>query len=265
MQKTDITESHIYIKNIINVVKSENTNHHKRICVNGRHSDAFVYIISGNCTYAFSDGTGFVANEGDVIYLAHNAVYSMYINTGSYRFIFCDFEFDSLYERKSGIYSGQKLTGIESVFTRLFHSHKKSDITESVSLLYSIYSSVIGSCKEQYINKNTMGRIDVVRSFMDKNLTDNSISVSEMAKMIGMSEGYFRKLFLKQFRIKPSQYIILRRIDNAKKLMQYPFMTIEECALQSGFSTVQYFGRVFKKNTGITPAQYRKKEYGIGK
>lgn len=265
MQKTDITKSHIYIKNIINVIKSENTNHHKIIHVNSRHSDAFVYIISGNCTYAFNDGTGFVANEGDIIYLAHNAVYSMYINTENYKFIFCDFEFDNSFERKSSIYPEQKLTGIESVFTRLLYTYKKSDITESVSLLYSIYSSIIKSCKKQYINKNTSTRMDDIRCFIDKNLTDNSISVSEMAKRTGMSEGYFRKQFLKQFRLQPSQYIILKRIDNAKKLMKYSFMTIEECALQSGFSTVQYFGRVFKKNTGITPAQYRKKEYGIRK
>lgn len=45
-------------------------------------------------------------------------------------------------------------------------------------------------------------------------------------------------------------------------MINYPFLTLEECALQSGFSTVQYFTRCFKKATGPTPAAYRKETGG---
>jgi AraC-like DNA-binding protein len=41
--------------------------------------------------------------------------------------------------------------------------------------------------------------------------------------------------------------------------MEYPFLSLEECAIDSGFSSVQYFCRVFKKVMSITPAQYRRK------
>lgn len=43
----------------------------------------------------------------------------------------------------------------------------------------------------------------------------------------------------------------------ARELMTYSFLTLEDCALQSGFSSLQYFCRVFKKGYGITPAKYR--------
>ncbi len=56
----------------------------------------------------------------------------------------------------------------------------------------------------------------------------------------------------------PSQYIISLRIKRAKELMKSDILTTEECAIMSGFCTLQYFARVFKERTGMTPGKYRK-------
>ena len=100
-----------------------------------------------------------------------------------------------------------------------------------------------------------------------KNMTENlpvlraklGITQEDLAEKIGISEVYLRKLFKAQYGITPSNYLISVRLENAKKLMRYPFITLEECALQSGFSSLQYFCRLFKKETGISPGKYRKK------
>lgn len=41
--------------------------------------------------------------------------------------------------------------------------------------------------------------------------------------------------------------------------MKYPFLSLEECALQSGFSSLQYFCRVFKKEFNISLGRFREK------
>jgi len=51
----------------------------------------------------------------------------------------------------------------------------------------------------------------------------------------------------------------LVRMEKAKQFMSYPFITLEECAKRCGFSSQQYFCRVFKKNIGMTPAEYKKR------
>lgn len=85
-----------------------------------------------------------------------------------------------------------------------------------------------------------------------------NVTVLELAEKLGVTEVYFRKLFRSVYNKSPSQYIIFQRIERAKSLMEYPFLSIEDCAERSGFSSVQYFGRAFKKVTGVTPARFRK-------
>ena len=79
-----------------------------------------------------------------------------------------------------------------------------------------------------------------------------------IAKKLGITEVYFRKLFQAAYNVSPSQYMIYARIERAKNLMETSGFSMEDCALQSGFSSVQYFNRAFKKVTGFTPATYRK-------
>ena len=58
---------------------------------------------------------------------------------------------------------------------------------------------------------------------------------------------------------KDCRQLLKDAVKKAKELLEYPFMSTEECARQSGFLSLEYFCREFKKATGITPAEYRKK------
>ena len=60
MSKTDICTSPLYIDTVFTVIKANNRFHPKPLFVNGRHSDAFVYIIEGGCHYTFDDGECFL-------------------------------------------------------------------------------------------------------------------------------------------------------------------------------------------------------------
>ena len=108
-----------------------------------------------------------------------------------------------------------------------------------------------------YISKCSRNKIAESKDYIDANFKDTSLSVDFLAKKAAMSNVYFRSLFKAQYHLSPSQYIISVRLKNAKSLMKYSFLTLEECALQSGFSSLQYFCRIFKKYTGMTPSEYR--------
>lgn len=66
MDKKNIILNNLCINGIISVIKSNNMHHHELLTVNGRHSDAFVYVIEGRCSYRFEKGTEFTVNTGDV-------------------------------------------------------------------------------------------------------------------------------------------------------------------------------------------------------
>lgn len=261
MERIDIVQNRNYIKEFICVIRSGSSNPSRKLYHKNRYSDAFVYILSGSCRYTFEDGIDFTVNQGDILYLAQNADYAMHILTSEFYFIYCDFSFACENPRQSAVYTPENPSHAENVFLKLLHSYHSTAETvfaECMALLYQIYGMVVKTRSVFYLVKSTESRISAAKERMDKNLTDLSLSVAMLADEAEMSEVYFRKLFKKKYQMSPARYLISARVKYSKQLLSYPFITIEECAIQSGFSSAQYFCRVFKEETGITPTQYRK-------
>ena len=264
LDKINIAKTELNFKRIINVLTTVIKESRNTIKVNGRHSDAFVFVTKGSCTYTFEGNCNTVtANKGDILYLARNAVYKMQLNTPVYSSVYCDFEFDNNAERKSNVYTPQNASHTEDLFYKLKHCHEtpaKYSFAECMSLLYTIYSVIIKSANPEYLEKNAKNKMEQVKNYIDANYKNNEISIREIAENAKISEVYLRKLFKARYGMSPSQYIISVRLEKSKQLMKYPFISLEECAVQSGFSSLQYFCRVFKKETGITPYKYRNQQ-----
>lgn len=261
MEKNDILEQALVIKNIIAVIKGHNPNCRKLMKRIGRHSDAFVYILSGSCCYRFDDEVTFTVQAGDVIYLPYQSVYTMYIYDENYKFIFCDFEFLDSTAKKAAVYSTEHSKHIDGLFVNLLHCHQAGSISskaDCMSILYRIYSALFKCTEQGAAAKNQDDRIDAAKLYIDSHYSETALSIAFLAEQAGISEVYFRKLFKKKHHTSPAKYLITVRLNNARKLMQYAFLSIEDCALQSGFSSAQYFCRAFKKEIGISPGEYKK-------
>lgn len=264
MEKNDILQKSLVIKNIIAVIKGHNPNCHKLLRRVGRHSDAFVYILSGSCAYHFDDGVTFTVQAGDVFYLPYQSVYTMYIYDANYKFIFCDFEFSDPSAKKAAVYTAENAEHMDGLFANLLNCYQIGSIAsraECMSVLYRIYSLLFKCTEQGAPEKNRGDRISAAKRYIDEHYGDVSLTVSSLAEQAGISEVYFRKLFHEKYHISPVKYLITARLSNAKKLMRYAFLSIEDCALQSGFSSAQYFCRAFKKELGISPGEYKKSIY----
>lgn len=260
IEKTNILQENLCIEKIISVIKGENPQCRKLLKVSGRHSDAFVYVLSGSCLYEFDGQTEFEAKAGDVFYLPYLSNYTMYIKTEDYKFIFCDFEFEKGEPRRSFLMEARGVQNIDSLFLKLFNRHRSSaenTYAECMSLLYGIYGTLQQNNGQRYLDKSKKNGIAKARRYMEEGFKSTELSVSGIAEKMGVSEAYFRRLFKAEYGIPPAQYLVSLRLKNAKRLMGYPFLTLTECALQSGFSSLQYFCRVFKKETGTTPGKYK--------
>ena len=263
MDKLDITQTDLYLREIKKVLYGSLGK--RTIFVNGRHSDAFVYILSGNCSYEFDDGKRFTVRPGDILYLAGGAIYTMYVQTEAYSHIFCDFVFDTDAVRGSTVYTPSNTLEVQNLFRRLLHCYRQQNsktFVDSAVLLYKIYGAVRETAQDRSRTGDKGAIIETVKGFVDKNYRDENLSVQMLSNLAGMSEVYFRKLFKSNYGMSPAAYLTSVRLREACQLMRYPFLTIEECAIQCGFSSPQYFCRAFRKNLGMTPSDYRKQ---IGK
>lgn len=260
MGKTDILTADFYLKKLVCVIKSQINNCTKPIYVNGRHSHAFVYIVSGICSYNFNNEYEVAVNQGDILYLARKAEYTMHIHTPEYRFIYCDFELNDDVIRKSNVYTPQNTSNVENQFIKLvktYNTVSKISFSKCMSLIYNIHSIIIMTSEQGFEEKSTKNKIAKTKEYIDTHFADDMLSVPLLAEVAEISEVYLRKLFKQQYHMSPAQYLISVRIKKAKQLLKYRFLTLDECASQCGFSTVQYLCRVFKKSTGMTPSEYR--------
>ena len=101
------------------------------------------------------------------------------------------------------------------------------------------------------------GVISKAKKYIELNF-EKTISLKDIASSVHLSEVYFHGIFTESVGISPHQYLIDCRIDNAKKLLWNADVPICEVAEKCGFGCQQYLNKVFKKETGMTPSQYRK-------
>ena len=83
------------------------------------------------------------------------------------------------------------------------------------------------------------------------------ISLDDVSKEVNVSPYYFSKLFKEEVGENFIEYLTRLRIECSKELLRRAALTIREAGLQSGYSDPNYFSRIFKKQTGMTPREYR--------
>lgn len=86
---------------------------------------------------------------------------------------------------------------------------------------------------------------------------DEDISLNELARDVGLSPSHFCSLFRKTSGKTPHQFVLQCRIQHAKALLAHPTHSILDVALASGFRTHQHFSRIFRRQVGIPPSNYR--------
>ncbi len=84
------------------------------------------------------------------------------------------------------------------------------------------------------------------------------ISIDVLARESCMSRSAFFNAFKEQFGISPLEFVLRERIQYAKKAMADLSLTITDICYLSGFNNLNYFIRLFKRQEGITPREYRK-------
>jgi AraC family transcriptional regulator len=99
-------------------------------------------------------------------------------------------------------------------------------------------------------------RLNRVIEFIEANL-HREIGLSALAKTAGMSANYFSELFKQSVQISPHQFVLRRRIDRARTLLNDPTMTVLEAAVRSGFADQSHFTKMFRRVVGVTPTAYR--------
>lgn len=86
------------------------------------------------------------------------------------------------------------------------------------------------------------------------------ITSKEICRALGVSRAYMSREFNREMHVTVREYINSVRIKNAKILLDSSELNVSEIAYSVGFSDSGYFSSVFKKTTGLSPLEYKKRQ-----
>lgn len=99
-------------------------------------------------------------------------------------------------------------------------------------------------------------------SYIQANYDNPEMTAAMVADSVGISNSWLSTKFKEEVRIGVSDFINNIRIEQAKQMFAEKDYMVYEVSEQTGFTSSQYFSRIFKEYTGMTPNQYRRKITG---
>ena len=125
--------------------------------------------------------------------------------------------------------------------------------------MHHIFITINRYIKERRETKNdTINDIERAAHYFKDNY-NKQISIEQYAEEHLMSVNWFIHSFKSVMKMSPMQYIISLRIAMAKGYLENSAKNIAEISNEVGYENALYFSRLFRKYTGMTPTEYRKK------
>ena len=104
-------------------------------------------------------------------------------------------------------------------------------------------------------------RIQTALQILEKNFSNAQLSVERIASHIHITPVQFRKLFRRETKRSPKQFLSELRLREAGKLLSQSNSAIKTIAANCGFASDQYFHSAFRSHFGCTPTEYRRRAW----
>ncbi|MDE6021259.1 MAG: AraC family transcriptional regulator [Ruminococcus sp.] len=155
-------------------------------------------------------------------------------------------------------------TSLANLADRIFEAMEKEQkgyewIT--VGLMWQLMGTLL-STHEQTLsitNRDQIGKLKNVLTYIKDNY-NNPITLEELANVAGMSPRYFCRAFSRLTGKTPIAYLNYYRIELACERLLMTDENITDIGFSCGFNDASYFSKVFLKEKGITPSQYKKQQ-----
>ncbi len=146
-------------------------------------------------------------------------------------------------------------------YVRVQSDSKEFEAEEDELPLLEGYSPIYED-DELPIEEDSPNRLNVLVSMVKEYICENymeDISMQDAARAVNYSEAYFCKMFKQQFGQNFTSYLTEYRIEEAKKLLCQPTVSVKEVGTRVGYPDSNYFARVFRRMNGVSPSEYRMK------
>ena len=221
----------------------------RKVQMKDRHSFGLSLCISGQITYTMG-GKNYISHQGNAVILPQGGTYTLSFDKEGL-FPVIDFKSENFNCNEITVLPLENPQACIQDFKILKDLFLRNECRlKKFSIFYGLLSKVSSS----YSKKHPF--LDAVIGFIEENIQEPALTNTALAKRIGISEVYLRKLFAVHYGMTPKQYILDIRIRKAKQMLIDTPFTVTAIAEECGFSSLYHFCRIFKQRTGLTPTQF---------
>jgi two-component system, response regulator YesN len=157
------------------------------------------------------------------------------------------------------IYYTLKQKGIQAhlIFNDNQSVHKLNHACRSIKDLIEWLSHSVARVKEFSESSNKSDSVlEKAIHYITANI-DQNISREDIANEVFLNPDYLSRIFKRETGFSISEYLVNERMNISKELLEKTDMSVSSVATYVGYSNFSYFSKLFKKNLGVTPVEYR--------
>ncbi len=254
------------------------------------HQEYEIYLLLRGRRQMFFENRAYEAQAGNLILVASGQIHMSHSSMGDTESeyermilyvdrdivekvdrMFPELKIAAFFHRHYGIYglSKSQLEGAVQLFQQIMEELNQAEPMSQTAILSKLILGFIHFRRSnqqvpclQDEQKGTAcgGKYNVVYQIADY-ISDHfqeSISLDRLAEQFYISKYYLSRSFHEVTGFGINEYINILRVKKVQSLLETTTLSVSEIVERTGFESVTYLGRVFKKYQRITPAQYRK-------
>jgi AraC-like DNA-binding protein len=155
-----------------------------------------------------------------------------------------------------------RLTGVDEtkVLSHLSECEYLSDTEEAFKIGELVRDYILALVKNNAADNSSLHWLTLKMKRHAEAFYTSDISLKDLARIYHKNEKYMGRIFKSELGMSFGEYCISLRLDRAKDMLLNTNEKIIDVALALGFNNVPYFNRVFKKQYGVTPSEFKRRE-----
>lgn len=226
-----------------------------------RPSCALIFKLSGESVYRFDDFS-LRLGRGEVLYIPQASRYSYgKTSANDSRYVLINFTAESAPSRAEK-YRLESVMDFDEFCQKLCRQSLLDIPQEQYRTLALFYKALDAICEAEKSVAGDDGTLRLIApavNYLQNHIYDAGLRVGKLHTLCGISDTYFRKMFITQLGVSPKQYILQLRLRRARDILfQGEYSTVSQVAKQVGFDDPLYFSKLFRTAYGCAPSTIRR-------
>ena len=226
--------------------------------IQSRKSHGFIFRIRGDAEYFF-DGKSFKVGPGEMVFLPKGSSYE-YVTNQESPTLYTSINFEADIENpKVALYSLKDFSGANDImqsFSDIWKFGSQADRYKCLSNFYTLLSYISRLENSRSDKNKNHSTISPAIDYLRKHIYDEDFKVEKLHRICGISDTYFRKIFISRFAMPPKEYVLKERLSHARLIIESgDFDSIKSVAESVGFTDALYFSKAFRKQYGFPPSK----------